>query len=86
MPRPARREQVSVSLHANVQIHFERYRSVFITSLLILWAFQLTPDRTKPFDDMGIIYGNLRSCSIKFKPRVPEAELRRIMEDYSEVL
>ncbi|KAJ8579865.1 cytochrome P450 [Rhizopogon salebrosus TDB-379] len=60
-------------------------RSVFVTSLLILWAFQLTLDLTEPLDDMAFIHGNRRPCSIKFKTRVPETELRRIMEKNSEV-
>jgi len=55
---------------------------VFITSLLVLWAFQLTLDPTKPFDDMLIMTANIRSCPIQFKLRVPEAELRCMMEDY----
>ncbi|KAG1718603.1 cytochrome P450 [Suillus lakei] len=56
-------------------------RSVFITSLLILWAFQLTLDPTKPLDDMGFMRGNLQSCAIEFKTRVPETELRRMMQN-----
>ncbi|OJA09981.1 hypothetical protein AZE42_09942 [Rhizopogon vesiculosus] len=57
-------------------------RSVFITSLLILWAFQLTLDPTKPLDDMGFLNGNYRPCSIEFRMRISETELRRIMEIY----
>ncbi|OJA08123.1 hypothetical protein AZE42_08433 [Rhizopogon vesiculosus] len=57
-------------------------RSVFITSLLILWAFQLTLDPTKPLDDMGFLNGNPQPFSIEAKTRVPETELRRIMEIY----
>ncbi|OAX37091.1 cytochrome P450 [Rhizopogon vinicolor AM-OR11-026] len=61
-------------------------RSVFITSLLILWAFQLTQDPTEPLDDMGFMNGSLgRPCSIEFKMRVPEPELKCMMENYSEV-
>ncbi|KAG2362576.1 hypothetical protein BDR07DRAFT_1357440 [Suillus spraguei] len=54
-------------------------RSVFINSLLILWAFKLSLDPTKPQDDMGLI--NV-PCAIKFQTRVPETELRRIMQSY----
>ncbi|KAG2119197.1 cytochrome P450 [Suillus clintonianus] len=57
-------------------------RSVFITSLLNLWAFHLTLDPTKPLDDMGFMRGNVESCTVEFKTRVPETELRRIMQNY----
>ena len=86
MPSPACRKQVSVPFLANFQAHLEYYRSVFITSLLVLWAFQLTLDPTKPFNDLVIMTANIRSCPIKFKLRIPEAELRRMMEDCSEDL
>jgi hypothetical protein len=85
MPRSTRREQVWASFYPNLEAYLERPRSVFITSLLILWAFQLTLDLTEPLDDMAFINGNRRPCSIKFKTRVPETELRRIMEKHSEV-
>ncbi|KAG1718436.1 cytochrome P450 [Suillus lakei] len=54
-------------------------RSVFITSLLILWAFQLTLDPTKPLDDMGFMRGDVQSCTIVCKTRAPETELRSMM-------
>ncbi|OAX31873.1 cytochrome P450 [Rhizopogon vinicolor AM-OR11-026] len=55
-------------------------RSVFINSLLILWAFQLTLDPGAPLDDMGYMKGVVqRPCSIQFKTRVPETELRQMM-------
>ncbi|KAG2070790.1 cytochrome P450 [Suillus decipiens] len=54
-------------------------RSVFINSLLILWAFKLSLDPTKPQDDMGLL--NI-PCAIEFQTRVPEAELRRMMQNY----
>ncbi|KAG0696756.1 cytochrome P450 [Suillus ampliporus] len=60
-------------------------RSVFINSLLILWAFQLTLDPTKPLDDMGFMTGAMphdRLCAIDFKTRIPEVELRRMMQNY----
>ncbi|KAG1720853.1 cytochrome P450, partial [Suillus paluster] len=60
-------------------------RSIFINSLLILWAFQVTLDPTKPLDDMGFMSGNIRSCPIDFKTRVPETDLRRMMQVYPEV-
>ncbi|KAG0692632.1 cytochrome P450 [Suillus ampliporus] len=64
-------------------------RSIFISSLLILWAFRLTPDPTKPFDDMGFMNGVIsnskRPCAIEFEARFPETELRRMMQNYPEV-
>ncbi|KAG2137952.1 cytochrome P450 [Suillus clintonianus] len=60
-------------------------RSVFINSLLILWAFQLTLDPTKPLDDLGFMTGampNDRPCAIDFKTRFPEVNLRRMMQNY----
>ncbi|OJA13777.1 hypothetical protein AZE42_07459 [Rhizopogon vesiculosus] len=63
-------------------------RSVFINSVLILWAFQLTLDPTKPLDDMGFMTGmplDEEPCVIEFKTRISETELRRIMQCYPEV-
>jgi hypothetical protein len=59
---------------------------VFINSLLILWAFQLSLDPTKPQDDMGFMNATVPNAplAIKFKPRVPEVELRRMMKNYPE--
>ncbi|KAG1813846.1 cytochrome P450 [Suillus subaureus] len=52
-------------------------RSVFIGTVLILWAFRLTLDPTQPLDDMGFMNSEKthRPCSIKFELRIPEAEL-----------
>ncbi|KAG1723925.1 cytochrome P450 [Suillus paluster] len=64
-------------------------RSVFINSVLILWAFQLAIDRTKPLDDMGYMSGmppNEEPCAIDFKTRIPEVELRYMMHNYPEVV
>jgi len=62
-------------------------RSVFINSLLVLWAFQLTPDSTMPLDDMGLINGipNDRPYPIDFKTRITAMELRSMMRNYPEV-
>ncbi|KAG1731428.1 cytochrome P450 [Suillus lakei] len=61
-------------------------RSVFINSLLILWAFQLTLDPTKPLDDMGLMIGEKsdKPCTIEFETRIPESELRLLMQNYPE--
>ncbi|KAG1736220.1 cytochrome P450 [Suillus lakei] len=56
-------------------------RSVFITALLILWAFKLTLDPTKPLDDMGFMTGLMPN----FEKRIPETELRSMMQHYPEV-
>ncbi|KAG2137958.1 cytochrome P450 [Suillus clintonianus] len=64
-------------------------RSVFINTLLILWAFQLNLDPTKPLDDFGFMTGIMpydRPCTIDFKTRVPEDELRLMMQNYPEVV
>lgn len=56
--------------------------SVFINTVLVLWAFRLTLDRTKPLDDAAFMNGTLpneQPCTIDFQTRIPEAELRRIM-------
>ncbi|KAG0706215.1 cytochrome P450 [Suillus ampliporus] len=62
-------------------------RSTFINSVLILWAFWLTLDPTKPLDDMGYMKGemNKRPCSLEFEARIPETELRRMMRNYPQV-
>ncbi|KAG1871592.1 cytochrome P450 [Suillus subluteus] len=63
-------------------------RSVFIGTVLILWAFQLTLDPTQPLDDMGFMNSEKthRPCSIKFELRIPEAELMRMMKNSPEVV
>lgn len=56
--------------------------SVFINAVLVLWAFRLTLDSTKPLDNMAFMNGTLpneQPCTIDFQTRIPEAELRRMM-------
>ncbi|KAG0695023.1 cytochrome P450 [Suillus ampliporus] len=62
--------------------HFAN-RSIFITSLLILWSFRLTLDPTQPLDDMAFSNGDLskRSCALEFEARIPETELRHMMQN-----
>ncbi|KAG1866061.1 cytochrome P450 [Suillus subluteus] len=63
-------------------------RSVFITALLILWAFKLTLDPTKPLEDTGFMGGSMPDiwpCTIEFEKRIPETELRRMMQNYPEI-
>ncbi|KAG0703536.1 cytochrome P450, partial [Suillus ampliporus] len=58
-------------------------RAVFIHSLLVLWAFQITLDRTKPVDDMGYMIGvvpDVQPCTVQFESRIPESTLRRMMQ------
>ncbi|KAG1888059.1 cytochrome P450 [Suillus subluteus] len=60
-------------------------RSVFINSLLTMWAFQLTLDPAGPLDDMGFMNGvmsDVPPCAIKFETRITELELRRMMQHY----
>ncbi|KAG2032860.1 cytochrome P450 [Suillus americanus] len=60
-------------------------RSVFISTLLILWAYKLTLDPTKPLDDMGFMVGSLSEvlpCTLHFKKRIAEIELRSILQHY----
>ncbi|KAG1814531.1 cytochrome P450 [Suillus variegatus] len=63
-------------------------RSVFINSLLVLWAFQLSLDPTKPQDDMGFARTFMPNvpCAIEFQARVPAVELRRMMQNYPEAV
>ncbi|KAG2358570.1 cytochrome P450 [Suillus spraguei] len=61
-------------------------RSVFINSLLIFWAFELSLDPMQPQDDMGftkVMIPNV-PCAVEFQTRVPETELRRMMQNYPE--
>ncbi|KAG2363554.1 cytochrome P450 [Suillus spraguei] len=66
-------------------------RSVFITSLLVLWAFKLTLDPTKPLEDMGFTSGpgasilDVQPCAFEFEKRILEADLRSMMKNYPEV-
>ncbi|KAG1747934.1 cytochrome P450, partial [Suillus paluster] len=57
--------------------------SVFVNTALVLWAFRLTLDSTKPLDDMAFMDGSLpkeQPCTIEFQTRIPEVEIRCIME------
>ncbi|KAG0692710.1 hypothetical protein DFH29DRAFT_967873 [Suillus ampliporus] len=68
--------------------HFGWHRSMFINALLILWAFRLTLDPTKPLNDMGFMTGersNWSPCTIDIGTRIPETEVRRMMQHYPEV-
>jgi hypothetical protein len=88
MPWSTCREQVKVFYtHVVFQAHFGWYRSVFITALLILWAFKLTVNPTKPLNDMGFMGGPMLDtpCEFESEKRIPEMELRRMMQDYPEV-
>ncbi|KAG1862838.1 cytochrome P450 [Suillus subalutaceus] len=63
-------------------------RSVFIITLLILWAYKLTLDPTKPLEDMGFMAGSMPDvlpCTFEFEKRIPETELRSMMQHYPEV-
>jgi len=87
MPRSTHCEQVTVlSAHMITRSHMKYYRSVFINSLLIFWAFQLSLDPTKLQDDMGFTTTAIPNvpCTIEFRTRVPEAELRHMMQNYPE--
>ncbi|OAX33120.1 cytochrome P450 [Rhizopogon vinicolor AM-OR11-026] len=62
-------------------------REVFIHSLLALWAFRIELDDTKPINDMGYMSGvvpDLQPCTVEFKARIPEKDIRRMMETYPE--
>jgi hypothetical protein len=87
VPRSTRWEQVTLSFSCTtiIGVHCDWYRSVFICSLLVLWAFQLTLDPTKPLNDMGFMNGATprdKLCAIEFKTRVPGTEIRRMMHNY----
>ncbi|KAG2137965.1 cytochrome P450 [Suillus clintonianus] len=59
-------------------------RAVFIHSLLALWSFQLTLDASKPLNDMGYMSGvvpDIQPCTVSFQARIPEPELRRLMQN-----
>ncbi|KAG1733319.1 cytochrome P450 [Suillus lakei] len=63
-------------------------KSMFIHTLYILWAFQLTLDPTKPLDDMVYLNGvvpDVQPCTVLFETRIPEPALRRMMQDGSDV-
>ncbi|KAG1772935.1 cytochrome P450 [Suillus placidus] len=64
-------------------------RSVFIAVLLVLWAYKLTLDPTKPLEDMGFMAGsmvNVPPCTFEFEKRIPETELRSMMQHYPEAV
>ncbi|KAG1875730.1 cytochrome P450, partial [Suillus subluteus] len=60
-------------------------RSVFIATLLILWAYRLTLDPTKPLEDMGFMVGSMSEVfpyTLQFEKRIPEMELRSMLQNY----
>ncbi|KAG1776703.1 cytochrome P450 [Suillus placidus] len=64
-------------------------RSLFIAILLVLWAYKLTLDPTKPLDDMGYMGGsmvNVLPCPFELEKRIPETELRSMMQHYPGVV
>lgn len=61
---------------------------VFIDSLLILWAFQLTLYPTNPLDVMGFMNeatSTVPPCAIEFETRIPDSELRSMMQHYPQI-
>ncbi|KAG2346919.1 cytochrome P450 [Suillus weaverae] len=64
-------------------------RSVFMAVLLVLWAYKLTLDPTKPLEDMGYMAGsmvNVLPCTFELEKRIPETELRSMLQHYPGVV
>jgi cytochrome P450 len=64
-------------------------RSVFIATLLILWAYKLTLDPTKPLEDTEFMAGSISEvmpCTFEFQKRIPETELKNILQHYPDVV
>ncbi|KAG1740832.1 cytochrome P450 [Suillus paluster] len=62
-------------------------RSIFINSVLMFWAFQVTLDATKPLNDMEYLSGVMplvQPCALEFKKMIPESEIRRMLKNYPE--
>ncbi|KAG2143070.1 cytochrome P450 [Suillus clintonianus] len=62
-------------------------RSMFINSALIFWAFNVALDDTKPLNDLGYVNAVMplvEPCSLEFKKRIPEPEIRRMLQNYPE--
>jgi hypothetical protein len=67
---------------------FDWYRSIFINSLLVLWAFHLTLDTTKPLNGWGFMTAMLptdKPYAIDFKTRFSEVDLRRMLQNDPDV-
>lgn len=63
-------------------------RSIFINSLLVLWAFHLTLDTTKPLNGWGFMTAMLptdKPYAIDFKTRFSEVDLRRMLQNDPDV-
>ncbi|KAG1764745.1 cytochrome P450 [Suillus occidentalis] len=63
-------------------------RSLFISSLLVLWAFHLTQDTTKPLNGWGFLTAMLptdKPYAIDFKTRFSEVDLRRMLQNDPDV-
>ncbi|KAG1747424.1 cytochrome P450 [Suillus lakei] len=62
-------------------------RSIFINSALIFWAFDVALDATKPLNDLGYVNAVMpliQPCSLEFNRRIPELEIRRMLQNYPE--
>ncbi|KAG2757931.1 hypothetical protein P692DRAFT_20686659, partial [Suillus brevipes Sb2] len=60
---------------------------VFISSLMIIWAFQLTPDHMKLLNDMGFMDAAMLNdplCANEFETKIPEFEHKRMIQHYSQ--
>ncbi|EIW74031.1 cytochrome P450 [Coniophora puteana RWD-64-598 SS2] len=60
-------------------------RSVFINTLLILWAFRLSMRSSQPVDDTAYMQGvtpKKQMFDIGFEPRIEERDLRTMMDEY----
>jgi hypothetical protein len=79
----------SVSHTLRLPNSFGWYRSVFIATLLILWAYKLTLDPTKPLEDTEFMAGSISEvmpCTFEFQKRIPETELKNILQHYPDVV
>lgn len=62
---------------------------MFISSLLIKWAFQLTLDLMELLDDMGFMDAAMLNdplCAHEFEMKIPEFEHKRMIQHYSQVM
>ncbi|KAG1742501.1 hypothetical protein EDB19DRAFT_2038462 [Suillus lakei] len=60
-------------------------RSIFVNSALVFWAFHVALDDTRPLNDMGYMDGLMllvQPCTLEFKTRIPEQEIRCMLQNY----
>ncbi|KAG0703332.1 cytochrome P450 [Suillus ampliporus] len=63
-------------------------RLVFINAVLVFWAFQVALDAMQSLNDLGyldpVVMPLVQPCTLEFEKKIPESEIRRMLQNYPE--